>query len=53
METMFKEYSSWRQKLELIEQKMKQEVDYWKHTSDKLQRENEKHQADLLKLSQE
>lgn len=30
MEGMFKEYASWRQKLEVIEQKMKQEVDHWK-----------------------
>ena len=36
MEAMFKEYSSWRQKLELIEQKMKQEVEYWKQTAEKV-----------------
>jgi len=35
MEGMFQEYASWRGKLELIEQKMKQEVDYWKGASEK------------------
>jgi len=30
MESMFKEYASWRSKLEMIEAKMKQEVEYWK-----------------------
>jgi hypothetical protein len=28
---MFKEYATWRQKLEMIEAKMKQEVEYWKN----------------------
>ena len=45
---MFKEYSSWRSKLEMIEQKMKQEVDYWKQAADKLQKENDKAQKDML-----
>ena len=53
MEGMFKEYSSWRSKLELIEQKMKQEVEYWKQTADKLQKENDKVQKDMLQMSQE
>ena len=35
MEGMFKEYGQWRAKLELIEQKMKQEVDYWRNTTEK------------------
>ena len=30
MEQMFKEYAQWRQKLEQIESKMKQDVEYWK-----------------------
>ena len=51
MEGMFKEYSSWRSKLELIEQKMKQEVEYWKQTADKLQKENDKVQKDMLQMS--
>lgn len=42
MESMFKEYSNWKSKLELIEQKMKSEVEYWKGACDKLQKENEK-----------
>ena len=32
---------------------MKQEVEYWKETADKLQKENERMQKDLLQLSQE
>ena len=42
MESMFKECSYWRNKLELIQQKMKSEVDYWKTSCEKLQKENEK-----------
>jgi hypothetical protein len=30
MEHMFSEYSQWRSKLEQIEVKMKQDVDFWK-----------------------
>jgi hypothetical protein len=53
METMFKEYASWRSKLELIEQKMKSEVDYWKSAAEKIQKENEKVQKELLVLTKE
>lgn len=53
METMFKEYASWRSKLELIEQKMKSEVDYWKSSAEKIQKENEKVQKELLVLTKE
>ena len=53
METMFKEYASWRSKLEMIEQKMKQEVDYWKQTTEKLSTENERLQKDMLKITKE
>ena len=53
METMFKEYASWRSKLEMIEQKMKQEVDYWKQTTEKLSSENERLQNDMLKITKE
>lgn len=42
MEQMFKEYSNWRSKLEMIEQKMKQDVEYWKQACEKLQKDNEK-----------
>ena len=53
MEQMFKEYASWRSKLEQIENKMKQEVEYWKGTCDGLQRDNEKMQKDLLKQTKD
>ena len=36
MESMFKEYASWRSKLEMIEQKMKKEVEYWKQSAEKM-----------------
>jgi prefoldin subunit 5 len=48
---MFKEYSSWKNKLEQIEQKMKSEVDYWKQACDRLQKENEKLQKEAMKIS--
>ena len=51
MEHMFSEYSSWRSKLEQIEVKMKQDVDFWKQSCDKLQRENEKLQKETLKAT--
>ena len=46
MEHMFKEYSNWRTKLEQIEVKMKADVDFWKQSCDRLQRENEKLQRE-------
>lgn len=36
MEHMFKEYSTWRAKLDQIELKMKADVDFWKQSCDKL-----------------
>lgn len=48
---MFQEYSNWKTKLETIEQKMKQEVEYWKQSTEKLSRENEKLQRDALKVT--
>ena len=52
MEHMFREYSSWRAKLEQIEVKMRQDVDFWKVSCDKLQKENEKLQKETLKATQ-
>lgn len=49
---MFKEYSNWRTKLEQIEFKMKSDVDYWKSSCEKLQKENEKLQREAMKVSQ-
>ena len=42
MEHMFREYSNWRAKLEQIEGKMKADVEFWKQSCEKLQRENER-----------
>lgn len=49
MEHMFKEYSNWRGKLEQIEGKMKADVEFWRTSCEKLQKENEKMQKDNLK----
>lgn len=49
MEHMFKEYSNWRGKLEQIEGKMKADVEFWKTSCEKLQKENEKMQKENLK----
>ena len=48
---MFKEYSSWKSKLEQIEVKMKGDVDFWRGSCDKLQKENEKLQKETMKTS--
>lgn len=53
MEHMFREYSSWRTKLEQIESKMKQDVDFWKHSCEKMQRDTEKLQKEMLKTTQQ
>lgn len=53
MESMFKEYATWRQKLEVIEAKMKQEVEYWKNQASKSNDENIKLQKELLTISKE
>lgn len=50
---VFQEYSSWRQKLETIETKMKQEAEHWKTAADKLSKENTKLQKEALKMTQE
>ena len=51
MELMFREYSNWRSKLEQIEIKMKGDVDFWKSSCEKLQRENEKLSKETLKAT--
>lgn len=53
MEQMFREYSTWRQKLEQIEQKMRSEVDYWKQGCEKAHREIEKLQKENVKTKQD
>ena len=53
MEQMFKEYATWRQKLEMIEAKMKQEVEYWKNQATKTNEDNIKLQKELLIISKE
>jgi len=52
-EEMFKEYGAWRQKLETIETKMREEAEHWKAAAEKLQRENTKLQKEALKMTQE
>ncbi len=53
MEQMFREYSSWRQKLEQIEMKMKSEIEYWKQGCEKAHREIEKLQKENIKVKQD
>jgi hypothetical protein len=36
---MFREYSTWRTKLEQIEGKMRGDVEFWKQTAEKAQRD--------------
>ena len=50
---MFKEYGAWRQKLETIETKMREEAEHWRTAAEKLQRENTKLQKEALKMTQE
>jgi len=52
-EEMFKEYGAWRQKLETIETKMREEAHHWRQTAEKLQRENTKLQKEALKMTQD
>ena len=42
MNDMFREYSTWRTKLEQIEGKMRADVEFWKQAAEKGQRENER-----------
>lgn len=50
---MFKEYQTWRSKLELIEQRMKSEADHWKSAAERLQKENMLLQKEALKMQQQ
>ena len=50
---VFKEYAGWRQKLEMIESRMKSEVEHWKSQAEKVQRENTTLQKEALKMSHE
>jgi hypothetical protein len=42
MNDMFREYSTWRTKLEQIEAKMRGDVEFWKQTAEKAQRDIER-----------
>ncbi len=53
MEHMFQEYSSWRGKLEQIEVKMKADVEFWRQSHDKVQKENDKLHREILKAGQQ
>ena len=53
MEEMFREYAAWRQKLEMIESKMKEEVDYWKGLVEKMKKDNERLEKEVLGLTKD
>jgi hypothetical protein len=52
-EGMLQEFQSWRGKLEIIEQRMKSEVEHWKSCAGQLQSENTSLQKEALKLSRD
>jgi hypothetical protein len=46
MNDMFREYSTWRTKLEQIEGKMRGDVEFWKQAAEKAHRDNERAQRE-------
>lgn len=50
---MLHEFQSWRGKLEIIEQRMKSEVEHWKSCAGQLQSENTSLQKEALKMSRD
>jgi hypothetical protein len=49
MNDMFREYSTWRTKLEQIEGKMRGDVEFWKQAAEKAHRDNERAQREAAK----
>jgi hypothetical protein len=49
MNDMFREYSTWRTKLEQIEGKMRTDVEFWKQAAEKGQRDNERAQREAAR----
>lgn len=52
MQAICQEYTNWRDKIDIIEQKMQEENQRWKKGTESLQRENEKLQKEALKMAQ-
>ena len=52
MNDMFREYSTWRTKLEQIEGKMRGDVEFWKQAAEKAHRDNERAQREALKAKE-
>ena len=52
MNDMFREYSTWRTKLEQIEGKMRGDVEFWKQAAEKAHRDNERDQRETAKAKE-
>ena len=52
MNDMFREYSTWRTKLEQIEGKMRGDVEFWKQAAEKAHRDNERAQREASKAKE-
>ena len=53
MNDMFREYSTWRTKLEQIEGKMRGDVEFWKQAAEKAHRDNERAQREASKAREQ
>lgn len=53
MNDMFREYSTWRTKLEQIEGKMRGDVEFWKQAAEKAHRDNERAQRETAKAKEQ
>jgi len=53
MNDMFREYSTWRTKLEQIEGKMRGDVEFWKQAAEKANKDNERAQREASKAREQ
>ena len=53
MNDMFREYSTWRTKLEQIEGKMRGDVEFWKQAAEKANKDNERAQRETAKAREQ
>jgi hypothetical protein len=53
MNDMFREYSTWRTKLEQIEGKMRGDVEFWKQAAEKAHKDNERAQRETAKAREQ
>ena len=53
MNDMFREYSTWRTKLEQIEGKMRGDVEFWKQAAEKAHKDNERAQREAAKAREQ